>query len=125
MDPTIYSDSVIHMQMMRSDGDTTWTANLIRSPGTDTHSKISYDMKLIKSFVTEEGYHTEYFDKRNKMMFHYEFPRRGYYSFTFISGKYYFDYLYGTLNPKQKLFFETHEDSLIHVKGDKLPPLPF
>lgn len=42
----------------------------------------------------------------------------------FISGKYYYQYIYTNLSRGQRTYFEQHRDSLTRIKGSRLPKLP-
>ncbi len=42
----------------------------------------------------------------------------------FIRGKYFYDYYHGELEHSQEQYFIKHRDSLINIRGNKLPHLP-
>lgn len=58
-------------------------------------------------------------------LYHYKVPIDKPNDKIFLVGQYYYLYSNNLLNPKQKQYFEEHKDSLIKVRGNNLPDLPF
>lgn len=92
-----------------------------------------YDSNNDTLFIPKEcymRYETDYFQhvilfgENSDTLFHYKASLFGALNKVFISGKYYYQYLFFGLNKKQLDFFLLHEDSLTSIKGQNLPLLP-
>ncbi len=93
------------------------------------HTKKYYIHDFIKSY-TEKGiyYEMELFNNDTLYSFHRNTEDSRAWLFNnkiFSTGKYYYMVKNGIdMNPKKHKFYLQHKDSLIHVKGNNLPPLP-
>jgi len=93
-----------------------------------------YDSKYDTVFIPDEFYkryendafqHVILFGKNGDTLFHYKADLFRSLKKVFLSGKYYYQYIFfEEMNNKQRDFFIMHKDSLIHVKGHDLPKLP-
>ncbi len=81
-----------------------------------------------KSYTTPEGIYHQMELLNNDTIYAFHCKKKNaliFSNYIFSTGKYYYMIKYGiNINPKQYHFYQQHKDSLIHVKGNDLPPLP-
>ncbi len=80
--------------------------------------------ELYKRYESSGLQHIISYGKELDTLYHYKATLFGDMHKIFIRGKYYYKYINHELSNNQRKYFLNHYDSLIRVKGNKLPELP-
>jgi hypothetical protein len=110
-------------QLIRHQGDTVIAANLYKSPSDAKATQILYKLQFSKYYKVSEQENWMFYDENLRLLNHNQIGPPSY-QFTFIKGKYLYEYLKGHLSERQSNYFQLHSDSLSRVQGNDLPPLP-
>lgn len=106
----------------RIENDTlSWLAFEFYTSKTDT---VFSPIELYKRYENRFYQYVLLLGKNSDTLFYYKAPLIRDLHKIFISGKYYYQYLFNELNSNQRDYFLHHKDSLTKIKGDSVIQLP-